>query len=176
RRRGRPGHGRVRRRGLAGEPRPPTAPRHGAGGAADRGRPGRARALDRRQPATDPRGRRSLRRGGRALVPVGRHVVDDRGTAGVEFVAGDGTVRPGRGLPVSTAATLRMPAVRDLVELTKPGILVFSVMTAAGAMSLAPGAPAPATWLPLLVGTGLLVGSANALNMYLERDVDCRMA
>jgi heme o synthase len=73
-------------------------------------------------------------------------------------------------------ATLRVPAVRDLVELTKPGILVFSVMTAAGAMSLAPGTPSPATWLPLLVGTGLLVGAANALNMYLERDIDCLMA
>jgi protoheme IX farnesyltransferase len=49
-------------------------------------------------------------------------------------------------------------------------------MTAAGAMTLAPGAPGPALWLPLLVGTALLVGSANALNMYLEREVDCRMA
>jgi protoheme IX farnesyltransferase len=77
--------------------------------------------------------------------------------------------------PVAGVA-LRVPALRDLVALTKPGILVFSVMTAAGAMSLAPGVPDPARWLPLLLGTGLLVGSANALNMYLERELDCLMA
>jgi protoheme IX farnesyltransferase len=77
---------------------------------------------------------------------------------------------------IGSTVALRVPALRDLVELTKPGILVFAVMTTAGAMSLAPGTPALSAWLPLLVGTGLLVGSANALNMYLERELDCLMA
>jgi len=64
-----------------------------------------------------------------------------------------------------------------LVALTKPGILSFALLTTAAGMSLAPGAGAElATWLPLLLGTGLLVGSANTLNMYLERDIDCLMA
>lgn len=64
----------------------------------------------------------------------------------------------------------------DLIALSKPGILVFSLMTTAGAMSLAPGVVEPSLWLPLLIGTGLIVASANSLNMYLERDIDCRMA
>ena len=32
----------------------------------------------------------------------------------------------------------------------------------------------PALWL--LAGTALIVGAANTLNMYLERDIDCLMA
>lgn len=76
----------------------------------------------------------------------------------------------------AVATALRLPSARDLVTLTKPGILLFAVMTAAGAMSLAPGAPDPARLWPLLFGTGLLVGAANALNMYLERELDCLMA
>ncbi len=67
-------------------------------------------------------------------------------------------------------------ATSDLVALTKPGILSFALLTCAAGMSLAPGY-APATlWIPLLIGTALLVGSANTLNMYLERDSDCHMA
>jgi protoheme IX farnesyltransferase len=43
-------------------------------------------------------------------------------------------------------------------------------------MSLAPGSLASATSLWLLAGTALIVGSANTLNMWLERDIDCLMA
>ncbi|HRC56875.1 MAG TPA: heme o synthase [Kofleriaceae bacterium] len=50
------------------------------------------------------------------------------------------------------------------------------MLTAAGAMSLSPGAPDAQAALWLLLGTGLIVGSANSLNMYLERDIDCLMA
>ena len=71
---------------------------------------------------------------------------------------------------VLTAKTL------DLVSLVKPRIMMLSLLTAAGAMSLAPGTvgAVPALWL--LAGTALIVGSANTLNMWLERDVDCLMA
>ncbi|HEY5925704.1 MAG TPA: heme o synthase [Kofleriaceae bacterium] len=64
----------------------------------------------------------------------------------------------------------------DLVALVKPRIMIMALLTAAGAMSLAPGTvtTAPALWL--LAGTALIVGSANTLNMWLERDVDCLMA
>ncbi len=64
----------------------------------------------------------------------------------------------------------------DMVALVKPRIMVMALLTAAGAMSLAPGVPSLAVAVWLLVGTGLIVGSANSLNMYLERDIDCLMA
>ncbi len=66
--------------------------------------------------------------------------------------------------------------VADVIALVKPRIMVMALLTAAGGLSLAPGAPAFGLWLTLMIGTALLVGSANTLNMYLERDVDCLMA
>lgn len=64
----------------------------------------------------------------------------------------------------------------DVIALVKPRIMMMSLLTAAGGLSLAPGAPGFGLWLTLMVGMALLVGSANTLNMYLERDVDCLMA
>jgi protoheme IX farnesyltransferase len=64
----------------------------------------------------------------------------------------------------------------DLVSLVKPRIMVMALLTAAGAMSLAPGTMSAVTALWLLAGTGLIVGSANTLNMWLERDIDCLMS
>ncbi len=64
---------------------------------------------------------------------------------------------------------------RALVELSKPGITRFvSITTALGALT----APTPVTWgrfVPLIVGTALVVAGANALNMFLERDSDALM-
>jgi protoheme IX farnesyltransferase len=71
---------------------------------------------------------------------------------------------------------LQRVAVADLVELVKPRIMVMALLTAAGGLSLAPGAPDVGLWATLMVGMTLLVGAANTLNMYLERDVDCLMA
>jgi heme o synthase len=68
------------------------------------------------------------------------------------------------------------PRLADVVALTKPRIMAMALLTAAGGLSLAPGAPAPSVWLALMIGTGLIVGAANTLNMYLERDIDCLMA
>jgi protoheme IX farnesyltransferase len=64
----------------------------------------------------------------------------------------------------------------DLIALVKPRIMVMALLTAAGAVSLAPGDASMTTTLWLLAGTGLIVGAANALNMWLERDIDCLMA
>ena len=64
----------------------------------------------------------------------------------------------------------------DLVALVKPRIMVMALLTAAGAMSLAPGTIALDQALWLLAGTALIVGAANTLNMWLERDIDCLMA
>jgi protoheme IX farnesyltransferase len=78
-------------------------------------------------------------------------------------------------MTTTTTITAR-PAALDLIELVKPRIMVMALLTAAGAMSLAPGTADLPTALWLLVGTALIVGAANTLNMYLERDIDCLMA
>lgn len=64
----------------------------------------------------------------------------------------------------------------DLIALVKPRIMVMALLTAAGAMSLAPGDVPLGRALWLILGTALIVGSANTLNMWLERDIDCLMA
>lgn len=71
---------------------------------------------------------------------------------------------------------IRRAAVVDLVALVKPRIMMMAVLTAAGAMSLAPDRVPPGRALCLILGTALIVGSANTLNMWLERDIDCLMA
>ena len=68
------------------------------------------------------------------------------------------------------------PSLADAVALMKPSIMVMALLTAAGGMSLAPGTPALGSWLALMTGVALIVGAANTLNMYLERDIDCLMA
>ncbi len=68
-----------------------------------------------------------------------------------------------------------LDVARDLFALTKPRITLVVLITAAGGMKLAHGKPALATWLYTMIGTALVVGSANALNMYWERDVDGKM-
>jgi protoheme IX farnesyltransferase len=75
-----------------------------------------------------------------------------------------------RGQAVPLLATLRA-----LFELTKPTItLTCLIMTGAG-LWLAPQAVGFFRALLTLCGTALAVGAANALNMYLERDVDALM-
>jgi protoheme IX farnesyltransferase len=64
----------------------------------------------------------------------------------------------------------------DVVALVKPRIMVMAVLTSAGAMTLAHGEIGLAQALAALVGTALIVGSANTLNMWLERDTDCLMS
>jgi len=73
-----------------------------------------------------------------------------------------------------TARSLRHRTI-DLARLVKPRIMGMALLTAAGAMSLAPGEVLPGRALWLILGTALIVGSANTLNMWLERDIDCLM-
>ena len=63
-------------------------------------------------------------------------------------------------------------AVADLVRLAKPRITGLVIATFAGGMWLAPGHLARWRAIMTLIGTALIVGAANALNMLLERDVD----
>jgi protoheme IX farnesyltransferase len=71
---------------------------------------------------------------------------------------------------------LGAPALRDVIALAKPNIMIFALLTVAGGVALAPGDLGPGQWISVLLGTALIVGSANTLNMYLERDIDCLMS
>jgi protoheme IX farnesyltransferase len=66
-------------------------------------------------------------------------------------------------------------AVSDLVALTKPRITALVLITTAGGYWLAPAKGGPLVASLALIGTILIVAGANALNMYIERDIDGRM-
>lgn len=77
----------------------------------------------------------------------------------------------------TVAPQVTLPTVlRDLVSLTKPRLSALVVLTAGGGMWLAPGPLAFVDFLWTIVGTTLLVGAANAVNCWIERDVDRLMA
>ena len=65
--------------------------------------------------------------------------------------------------------------VRDLVMLTKPRIISLLLVTTIAPMYVA-GDPAPGLVLAVFVGGYLMAGGANAVNMYLDRDIDDVMA
>lgn len=64
---------------------------------------------------------------------------------------------------------------KDLLLLAKPRLSGLVVLTTAGGVALAPGRIGPARALVAVLGTAAVVGAANALNCWLERDVDARM-
>jgi len=69
-----------------------------------------------------------------------------------------------------------MTSVRAYVALTKPRIIELLLVTTLPAMVLAAGGlPRWQTVLVTLVGGTLAAGSANALNCYLDRDIDALM-
>lgn len=75
----------------------------------------------------------------------------------------------------STLAVGRRATLGALVELTKPSIAALVMVTALCGALVAPG-PLPVARLVIaLVATALVVGAANALNMYAERDADAFM-
>jgi len=69
-----------------------------------------------------------------------------------------------------------MERVSAAVQLTKPRIIELLLVTTVPAMMLAAGGW-PGTWLVIgtLVGGTLSAGGANALNNYLDRDIDVMM-
>jgi protoheme IX farnesyltransferase len=80
---------------------------------------------------------------------------------------------------VKAAATTlprALAVAADVVALAKPRITFMVLVTALAGLWLAPGARAPHTVALALVGLALVVAGANALNMFLERDVDGLMA
>src|SRR5438128_5311577 len=64
---------------------------------------------------------------------------------------------------------------RDLVALTKPRIISLLLVTTIAPMFVA-GHPAWSLVAAVFVGGYLMAGGANAVNMYLDRDIDDRMA
>ncbi len=64
---------------------------------------------------------------------------------------------------------------RDLVALTKPRIISLLLVTTIAPMYVA-GSPSWTLVLAVFVGGYLMAGGANAVNMYLDRDIDDRMA
>jgi len=75
------------------------------------------------------------------------------------------------------AAALGPVTWRDFVALAKPGIVISNLITTFGGFWLA--AQWHVDWLSLffaLAGTALVMGSGCALNNYLDRDMDTKMA
>jgi protoheme IX farnesyltransferase len=65
--------------------------------------------------------------------------------------------------------------VRDLVALTKPRIISLLLVTTIAPMFVA-GSPSWGLVAAVFVGGYLMAGGANAVNMYMDRDIDDRMA
>lgn len=63
----------------------------------------------------------------------------------------------------------------DLVSLTKPRLSSLVLVTTAGGYLLAPGEAAPWRLMLAVGGTAMVVAAAQALNCWMERDVDARM-
>ena len=64
---------------------------------------------------------------------------------------------------------------RDLLSLTKPRIISLLLVTTIAPMFVA-GAPAWTLVVAVFVGGYLMAGGANAVNMYIDRDIDDRMS
>jgi protoheme IX farnesyltransferase len=64
---------------------------------------------------------------------------------------------------------------RDLIALTKPRIISLLLVTTVAPMFVA-GSPSLTLVLIVTIGGYLMAGGANAVNMYLDRDIDDRMA
>jgi protoheme IX farnesyltransferase len=78
--------------------------------------------------------------------------------------------------PPQSLAPDAVGTARDLVSLAKPRLSLQVVVTAGGAMLLAPGHIDALRGIATLIATAMIVGAANALNCYIERDLDARMA
>ena len=76
---------------------------------------------------------------------------------------------------LAVTAARRGSLLRDLVSLTKPRIISLLLVTTIAPMYVA---GTPSLWIVLVVAIGgyLMAGGANAVNMYLDRDIDDVMA
>ncbi len=73
------------------------------------------------------------------------------------------------------APSSALAAGGDVLALTKPRVTGVVLATAATGIFLAPGHPGGLLVAATLAGTALVVGAANALNCWMEREADARM-
>ena len=78
-------------------------------------------------------------------------------------------------LPPTSAATAAPSLSQDLITLTKTRIISLLLVTTVAPMYAA-GSPSWLTVLIVTIGGYLMAGGANAVNMYLDRDIDNVMA
>jgi len=78
-------------------------------------------------------------------------------------------------METATPSTWPSP-LRDLLSLTKPRLSSLVLFTAAGGLWLSGAATTWTVAVAAVLGTTLVVGGANALNNYIERDSDRLMA
>jgi protoheme IX farnesyltransferase len=70
---------------------------------------------------------------------------------------------------------LRAPAILDYLELSKSRIVLMVLITTAAGFLFAAKHVDPLLLLHTLVGTALVAAGTNALNQYVERDLDAKM-
>lgn len=99
-------------------------------------------------------------------VPLGDDVRSQRGDLAAEEMNGVETANPTREALGTLVA---------LVQLTKPAVTRLVVLTMLCGAAVAPGPIEVGRLLIAFVGTVIVVGAANALNMYLERESDAFM-
>ena len=76
---------------------------------------------------------------------------------------------------VATDIPARRSVWRDFVALTKPRIISLLLVTTIAPMYVA-GSPSWTLVLAVFIGGYLMAGGANAVNMYMDRDIDDRMS
>ena len=75
----------------------------------------------------------------------------------------------------AAAKTARQTFARDLLALTKPRIISLLLVTTIAPMYVA-GSPSWQLVVAVFIGGYLMAGGANAVNMYMDRDIDDRMS
>lgn len=117
--------------------------------------------------------------GARTGVVLGSRGLGRQGGGAIRDVGPTSAAGLGTGQQVPPTAAPAMgwrETVRAYLALTKPRIIELLLITTVPAMILAArGLPAPLLIFWTLVGGGLAAGSANAINCYLDRDIDERM-
>src|SRR5215212_5723991 len=78
-------------------------------------------------------------------------------------------------MDVSVREQAQPSLLRDMVMLTKPRIISLLLVTTVAPMFVA-GSPTFLLVLVVMLGGYLMAGGANAVNMYLDRDIDTQMS
>jgi len=76
---------------------------------------------------------------------------------------------------LASAAEVKRSVWGDFIALTKPRIISLLLVTTIAPMYVA-GSPSWALVLVVFIGGYMMAGGANAVNMYLDRDIDDRMS